>query len=72
MDVTGSKLVVFDVWYHGKQFVDAVRAVSCGKSQSGQEDDQYLTLPARIVEHAFPAEAQRFIEQCDEVTYFRT
>lgn len=77
MDTTGSKLVVFKLRYHGRQFADAVRAaLSLPPSEIISKLDEpegeelvFLTLPACVVEYALPADAQCFTEQCTEVKH---
>ncbi|KAF8835306.1 hypothetical protein BDN67DRAFT_1015663 [Paxillus ammoniavirescens] len=74
VDTTGSKLVVFTLQYHGRQFADAVwMALSLPPSEiiselDGPEDEElvHMTLPACVVKYAFPADAQRFTDQCTE------
>jgi hypothetical protein len=76
VNTTGSKLVVYDLRYHGRQFGDAVRtALSLPRSKvigrlDGPEDEElkYLTLPACVVEYALPVEARRFTNRSTEVT----
>ncbi|KAF9230510.1 PIN domain-like protein [Melanogaster broomeanus] len=76
VNTTGSKLVVYNVRYHGRQFGDAVRtALSLPRSKvtgklDGPEDEElkYLTLPACVVEYALPVEAQRFTDLSTEQT----
>ncbi|KAF9224643.1 hypothetical protein BS17DRAFT_880019 [Gyrodon lividus] len=62
---TGSKLVVFKIQYHGRQFADAAQT---GLSLDGPKDEEvvYLMLPACVVEHALLADAKCFTDQCTE------
>ncbi|KAF8125271.1 PIN domain-like protein [Boletus edulis] len=64
VETTSSRLVVFTVRLHTKQLADVVRAsLSSPAARSGHESDDasmFVTIPACVIEHAFPAEAARF------------
>ncbi|KIK74943.1 hypothetical protein PAXRUDRAFT_29124, partial [Paxillus rubicundulus Ve08.2h10] len=74
VNTTGSKLIVFTLQYHGRQFSDAARtALSLPPSEiisklDRPEDKElvHMTLPACVVEYAFSADAQHFTNQCTE------
>ncbi|KAF8441336.1 PIN domain-like protein [Boletus edulis BED1] len=64
VETASSRLVVFTVRLNTKQLADVVRAsLSSPAARSGHESDDasmFVTIPACVIEHAFPAEAARF------------
>ena len=74
IETTGSKLVVMTVRFDQKQYIDAASAVlsllpkQC-RHRSNDSDHEYMfiTVPACVIEHAFPVEAAHFAELATEV-----
>jgi hypothetical protein len=68
---TGSKLVVITIRFDQKQFIDAASAMLSlpPKQRSNDSDHEYMfiTVPACVIEHAFPVEAAIFVEVSIEV-----
>ena len=78
IDTTGSNLVVFKVRCDNVQSTHSL--VGTASSPSGSKEGshkmknretRYLTLPACVVDYAFPDEAARFTSQSTEVVYDR-
>ena len=76
IDTTGSNLVVFKVRCDNvKSTHSLVRMASSpsslkeGSHRTKNEATKYLTLPACVVDYAFPDEAARFTSQSTEVVY---
>ena len=66
VETTGSRLVVFKARLHTRQFVDVIRAsLSSSSMPSGWKPANecvFVTIPACVVEHAFPVEAAGFAQ----------
>jgi hypothetical protein len=71
IETTGSKLVVITIRFDQKQVIDAASAMLSlpPKQRSNDSDHEYMfiTMPACVIEHAFPVEAAIFVEVSIEV-----
>jgi len=68
---TGSKLALFKVRIQTRQFIDVIHALlSSSPMPHGWKpahECMFVTIPACVIEHAYPAEAARFADFSMEV-----
>ena len=66
IETTGSRLVIFKAHLYTRQFVDVIRAsLTSSHALSGwklAKECVFVSIPACVVEHAFPAEAAHFAQ----------